>query len=76
MNFYTDVLLLGDDILYRGYENGSPVQYREKIRPTLFFVPRDQSKALSSRHSTVVMLTRNVSTALGQHAISCSSMRT
>ena len=45
MNFYTDVLLLGDDILYRGYENGSPVQYREKIRPTLFFVPRDQSKA-------------------------------
>ena len=51
MNFYTDVLLLGDDILYRGYENGSPVQYREKIRPTLFFVPRDQSKA--SKYKTL-----------------------
>ena len=51
LNFYTDVLLLGDDILYRGYENGSPVQYREKIRPTLFFVPRDQSKA--SKYKTL-----------------------
>ena len=44
MKFYTDVLLLGDDILYRGYEHGEPVQYREKIRPTLFFVPNNQSK--------------------------------
>ena len=44
MKFYTDVLLLGDDILYRGYEHGEPVQYREKIRPTLYFVPQNQSK--------------------------------
>ncbi len=44
MKFYTDVLLLGDDILYRGYEHGEPVQYREKIRPTLFFVPQNQQK--------------------------------
>ena len=51
MNFYTDVLLLGDDILYRGYENGNPVQYRERVRPTLFFVPKDQSK--ESKHKTL-----------------------
>ena len=51
MNFYTDVLLLGDDILYRGYEGGRPVQYREKSRPTLFFVPKDQSK--KSRYTTL-----------------------
>jgi len=44
MKFYTDVLLLGDDILYRGYEHGEPVQYREKIRPTLYFVPQNQQK--------------------------------
>ena len=44
MKFYTDVLLLGDDILYRGYEHGEPVSYREKIRPTLFFVPKNQQK--------------------------------
>jgi len=51
MDFYTDVLLLGDDILYRGYENGSAVQYREKCRPTLYFVPRDQSK--ESKYKTL-----------------------
>ena len=31
MGFYTDVLLLGDDILYRGYEDGDAITYREKI---------------------------------------------
>ena len=51
MNFYTDVLLLGDDILFRGYENGSAVQYREKCRPTLYFVPREQSK--ESKYKTL-----------------------
>ena len=51
MNFYTDVLLLGDDILYRGYENGHAVQYRERVRPTLFFVPKDQTK--ESKHKTL-----------------------
>ncbi|UNH61265.1 DNA polymerase [Synechococcus phage S-SZBM1] len=51
MDFYTDVLLIGDDILYRGYSNGESVQYREKCRPTLFFVPSDQSKA--SKYKTL-----------------------
>ena len=43
-DFYTSVCLLGDDILIRGYEQGSPVQYREKSRPTLFLVPQAQQK--------------------------------
>jgi len=43
-DFYTSVCLLGDDILIRGYEHGSPVQYREKSRPTLFLVPQAQQK--------------------------------
>ena len=51
MKFYTNILLLGDDILYRGYENGVPVQFRDKIRPTLFFVPNDQTK--KSRYKTL-----------------------
>ena len=51
MDFYTDVLLLGDDILYRGYEGQEPVQYREKVRPTLYFVPEDQSK--KSKYKTL-----------------------
>jgi DNA polymerase elongation subunit (family B) len=51
MNFYTDALLLGDDILYRGYSNGERVQYREKCRPTLYFVPSDQTR--ESKYKTL-----------------------
>ena len=43
-SFYTSLVLLGDDILYRGYEHGRPVQYREKCRPTMFLVPDAQKK--------------------------------
>ena len=42
--FYTNLVLLGDDILYRGYEHGQRVQYRERSSPVLFFVPKAQSK--------------------------------
>ena len=42
--FYTNLCLLGNDILYRGYENGNPVQYREKSQPTLYLVPDAQKK--------------------------------
>ena len=51
MGFYTDVLLLGDDILYRGYEDGDAITYREKIRPLLYFVPQDQTK--KSKYKTL-----------------------
>ena len=43
-NFYTNLTLIGDDILYRGYENGEPVQYREKSNPIMYLVPQAQSK--------------------------------
>ena len=43
-NFYTNLTLIGDDILYRGYENGEPVQYREKSHPVMYLVPQAQSK--------------------------------
>ena len=43
-NFYTSAVLLGDDILIRGYEDGRPVKYREKSSPTMFLVPEVQSK--------------------------------
>ena len=42
--FYTNLCLLGNDILYRGYENGQPVQYRERSQPVLFLVPDAQKK--------------------------------
>ena len=43
-DFYTNLCLLGNDILYRGYEDGQPVQYREKSQPTLYLVPDAQKK--------------------------------
>ena len=49
MKFYTNVLLLGDNILYRGYENGQEVKYRDRIRPTLFFVTQDQRRESAYR---------------------------
>ena len=42
--FYTNLVLLGNDILYRGYENGQPVQYREKSQPVMYLVPDAQQK--------------------------------
>jgi DNA polymerase elongation subunit (family B) len=50
-NFYTSICLLGDDILFRGYEHGERVQYREKSRPVLFLVPQAQQK--KSKYKTL-----------------------
>ena len=43
-SFYTNMCLLGNDILYRGYEDGQQVQYREKSQPVMYLVPNAQSK--------------------------------
>ena len=40
---YSNVTLLGDSILSRGYENGDSVSFKEIIKPTLF-VPSPQGK--------------------------------
>ena len=44
MNFYANVMMVGDDFLVRGYENGKRVQYREKFRPTLFVKSNKETK--------------------------------
>ena len=43
-SFYTNIQLAGDTILYRGYENGVPVQYRESFSPTLYVLSRKEEK--------------------------------
>ena len=40
---YTNVTLLGDAILCRGYEDGVPISYKEIIKPTLY-VPSPKGK--------------------------------
>ena len=42
--FYTNIQLAGDTILYRGYQDGEPVQFRTKFSPTLFVPSKKNEK--------------------------------
>ena len=55
-SFYTNIQLAGDTILYRGYENGQPVQFRSQFSPTLY-VPskkKEKFKTLDGRNVSPV----------------------
>ena len=40
MSFYTNVQLVGDNLLYLGYEDGQRIQRKFKFSPTLFVVTK------------------------------------
>ncbi len=42
--FYTNIQLAGDTVLYRGYEDGQPVQFRTQFSPTLYVTSNRQEK--------------------------------
>ncbi len=42
--FYTNIQLAGDTILYRGYEDGEPVQFRARFSPTLYVLSNNKEK--------------------------------
>ena len=44
MKFYTNVQLVGDNFLVRGYENGKHFMTREKFYPTLFVPAKKKTK--------------------------------
>jgi len=44
MSFYTNVQLVGDNLLYLGYENGQRIQRKFKFSPTLFVVTKKETK--------------------------------
>ena len=44
MRFYTNVQLVGDHVLVRGYENGRNFMTREKFYPTLFVPSKKKTK--------------------------------
>jgi len=50
--FYTNIQLAGDTILYRGYENGESVQYRASFSPTLYVLSnkKEKFKTLDGRY--------------------------
>ena len=44
MKFYTNIQLIGNQFLIRGYENGQHVTHREEWKPTLFVPSRKKTK--------------------------------
>jgi len=52
MRFYTNVQLIGNQILVRGYENGEHFETRDEFYPTLFIKAKKQTKyrTLSGQH--------------------------
>ena len=44
MRFYTNVQMVGDHFLIRGYENGQHFMTREKFYPTLFVEAKGKTK--------------------------------
>ena len=51
-SFYTNIQLAGDTILYRGYENGEPVQFRTQFSPTLYVLSnkKEEFQTLDGRY--------------------------
>ena len=44
MKFYTNIQLIGNQFLIRGYENGKHVTHREEWKPTLFVPSKRKTK--------------------------------
>ena len=44
MNFYTNVQMIGNKFLFRGYEDGKSVMYKEEFSPTLFVPSKTKTK--------------------------------
>ena len=53
MRFYTNVQMVGDQILLRGYENGKRFSNREVFNPTLFVPTKKKSKYKTLEGETV-----------------------
>ena len=56
MSFYTNVQLVGDNLLYLGYEEGQRIQRKFKFSPTLFVVTKKQTqfRTLDGRYAKPV----------------------
>ena len=56
MSFYTNVQLVGDNLLYLGYEDGRRIQRKFKFSPTLFVVTKKQTnyRTLDGRYAKPV----------------------
>ena len=44
MRFYTNVQMVGNNFLVRGYEDGKSVRFKEEYAPTLYVKSKRESK--------------------------------
>ena len=44
MDFYTNVQVVGNNFLIRGYSNGKKVIYKEEFQPTVYLKSRKKTK--------------------------------
>ena len=44
MRFYTNVQNLGNSFLFRGYEDGKRVSFKEEYQPTLYVKSKKETK--------------------------------
>jgi hypothetical protein len=51
MRFYTNVQMVGDHFLVRGYEDGKHFMTREKFNPTLFVPSKKQTNYKKAKKS-------------------------
>ena len=58
--FYTNIQLAGDNILYRGYEDGEPVQFRTSFSPTLYVLSKKKDKFRTLDGRTVSPIKFNI----------------
>ena len=58
MSFYTNVQMVGDNLLYLGYENGQRIQRKFKFSPTLFVVTdkKTKFKTLDGRYAKPIRM--------------------
>ena len=64
MSFYTNVQLVGDNLLYLGYEDGQRIQRKFKFSPTLLL---SLIKKLNGRHLMVGMLNQLILSLSEKH---------
>ena len=44
MDFYTNVAVVNDTILYRGFDGGERVERREEFKPTLYVPSKNETE--------------------------------
>ena len=70
MNFYTNVAVVNDTILYRGFDGGERVERREEFKPTLYVPSKNERFG-----ATAGQIKREILEDAGKHPIILNTMK-